>query len=106
MGMREHRRHSKAVIGSKRWPALRMQAKRRDGFCCVQCGARCRLEVDHVKPVRTHPQLAFDLTNLQTLCVSCHSRKTIAEVGVSVLSPKRREWRELVAIPLKGDSEC
>ena len=54
-------RPSAPVIRSPRWPALRLAAKRRDDWRCVQCGARGRLEVDHVKPVRTHPELAFDL---------------------------------------------
>ena len=31
-----------------------------------KCGALGRLEVDHILPVRTHPELAFDLANLQT----------------------------------------
>ena len=28
--------------------------------------------VDHIKPIRTHPELAFDPANLQTLCKRCH----------------------------------
>jgi 5-methylcytosine-specific restriction endonuclease McrA len=46
--------------------------------------------------VRTHPELAFDLNNLQSLCSPCHSRKTISEIGLSPLSPQRQEWRDLV----------
>lgn len=91
-----HDRYSAAVLRSKRWPALRLQAKRRDGFHCRECGAAGDLEVDHIKPVRTHPELAFDLSNLQTLCVSCHSRKTRIECGFPELSPGRREWRDLL----------
>ena len=72
MGVR-WKRHSAWVTRSKRWPALRQQALRRDGFACVQCGARGRNEVDHILPVRTHPGLAFVLDNLQTLCGSCHT---------------------------------
>lgn len=96
------RRHSRATLKSRRWPALRMQAKRRDGFRCVACGCVGRLEVDHVKPVRTHPELRFDLSNLQTLCVRCHARKTAIETGIAPLDPKRREWRDL----LKGELQC
>jgi 5-methylcytosine-specific restriction endonuclease McrA len=95
MGVRHHR-HSAAVLGSPRWPALRLQAKRRDGFRCVECGARGRLEVDHVQPVRDAPLLAFNLNNLQTLCASCHARKTAHETGIAPLSPQRRRWRELL----------
>lgn len=91
-----HPRYSAHVIRSPRWPALRLAAKRRDGWRCVQCGAVGRLEVDHVKPVRDAPELAFDLTNLQTLCASCHTRKTRIECGHDPLSPERQAWRDLV----------
>lgn len=93
--MRYHR-HSATVLRSKRWPALRYAAKRRDGWACVQCGDKHRLEVDHIKPVRTHPGLAFDLGNLQTLCGACHARKTRLECGHPSLSPERQQWRDLV----------
>lgn len=101
MGLKDYQRHSAAIIRDKRWPALRLAAKRRDGFKCVRCGSRGRLEVDHIKPVREAPDLAFDLTNLQTLCVRCHSRKTKSEVGFGPeVDPRRQAWRELLAAPL------
>jgi 5-methylcytosine-specific restriction protein A len=95
MGMTYHR-YSAPVIRSPRWPALRLQAKRRDGWRCVECGGVGRLEVDHVLPVRSHPAVAFELSNLQTLCVSCHTRKTRLECGHDPLNPKRQQWRDLV----------
>lgn len=98
MGVKRSRydNHSAAVIRSPRWKSLRFQAKRRDGFRCVQCKAVGPLEVDHIKPVRTHPELAFALDNLQSLCASCHSRKTRIEVGLDPLDPARQRWRNLV----------
>lgn len=101
MGLDYHR-HSAAVIRDKRWPALRLAAKRRDGFKCVQCGAVGRLEVDHIKPVRTHPELSFDLTNLQSLCTPHHSAKTKLECGFgNELPPDRAAWRDLLATMAK-----
>lgn len=98
MGLRgRYASHSAHVIRDKRWPALRLAAKRRDGFKCVQCGESGRLEVDHIKPVRTHPELSFALENLQTLCIRCHSAKTKLEVGFGhEVDPKRAAWRDLV----------
>lgn len=95
MGMTWHR-HSAAVTGSRRWKGLRLEALRRDGFACVQCGARGRLEVDHIQPVRTHPALAFDLANLQSLCAPCHTLKTRSELGHPPLSAARLAWRDLL----------
>lgn len=93
------KRHGSHVYRDPRWPVLRLAAKRRDGFCCVQCGARRRLEVDHIRPVRSAPEAAFDLQNLQTLCGSCHARKTRVEVGFPELPPERRAWRDLLNTP-------
>ncbi len=97
MGIKHHFRHSAAVTRSVRWKVVRLQAKRRDGFKCVKCNARGRLEVDHIQPVRTHPELSFDPANLQTLCGTCHSRKTIIEIGLRPIDPRRQAWRDLLA---------
>lgn len=90
-------RHSLRVRKTKRWKHLRWQIMERDGFACVACGARgCRLEVDHIEPVRDAPDRAFDPANLQTLCASCHTRKTRIECGLPVVSEAREAWAELV----------
>lgn len=81
---------------SRRWPALRLQALRRDDWQCVQCGARGRLEVDHVLAVRDRPDLAFSLDNLQSLCASCHSTKTRSEMGFGPIDPERVKWRRFL----------
>ncbi|QDY69807.1 HNH endonuclease [Qingshengfaniella alkalisoli] len=94
--MREHRRHSRAVTKSRRWKAMRMQALERDGWQCVRCGERRRLEVDHIEPVRNRPDLSYTLSNLQTLCGRCHARKTRIEVGMGQPNPAREAWKSLL----------
>ena len=96
MGLREHKRYSRNVTRGPRWKALRMQALDRDGWQCVQCGERRRLEIDHIEPVRTRPDLAYSLDNLQTLCGRCHARKTRIEVGFPPPNPAREAWKQLV----------
>ncbi len=90
------KRHSAWVTRSKRWPAVRQKALRRDGYKCVKCGARGRLECDHILSVRSHPGLAFVIDNLQTLCGSCHTRKTRLEVGHPPIKPERAAWLKAV----------
>ena len=89
-------RHSRHITRGPRWCALRMQALRRDGWACVQCGARHRLEIDHIEAVRHAPEKAWDLDNLQTLCTACHSRKTRLDRGLPPVTPERRRWREML----------
>lgn len=95
------RRHGASIYRDPRWPALRLAAKRRDGWKCVRCGSRQRLEVDHIEPVRDRPDLGFELTNLQTLCGKCHGRKTRLECGHPELSPERQAWRNLLQKPIE-----
>ena len=98
MGLKHYDRHSAKVIRSPRWKVVRLAAKRRDNWKCVDCGARgVRLEVHHIKSVRTAPELAFELDNTKSLCVPCHSRITRIEVGLDPLHPARAAWRDLVA---------
>ena len=100
MGMKYHR-HSRRIIKTKRWRALRLQVLRRDGWQCVQCKARGRLEVDHIEPVRKRPDLAYEMGNLQTLCARCHSRKTLIDIGIhdpdDPQNKIRADWQKFVS---------
>jgi 5-methylcytosine-specific restriction protein A len=93
---KDHVRHSKRVTSTKRWQAIRHAVLERDGWACVKCGDRRRLECDHIKPVRTHPALAFDPGNVQCLCASCHTKKTRIECGFKPTPPDRQKWRDSV----------
>lgn len=43
------------------------------------CGATredgVQIQVDHIKPRKTHPELALDINNLQVLCEVCNHGK-------------------------------
>lgn len=91
---KEYRRYSAKVTRTRRWKALRLEILRRDGFRCVACRARGRLEVDHIIPVRDAPVLSFEPTNLQSLCPPCHTRKTRLEIGHDPIHPERKKWRD------------
>ena len=73
---------------SKEWELLRQEALIRDHYECQECKRQGRvftdnhepdkhkrLDVDHIKEIYTHPQLALELDNLETLCIKCHNRK-------------------------------
>lgn len=81
------------VYRSRRWAALRLQAKRRDGFRCTACGAHGRLEVHHKVPVRQAPERAYNLENLTTLCPGCHIR---VERGLPPPTVAQLDWRNLL----------
>lgn len=53
--------------------SLRMKIFERDDYKCLHCGTNKRLSVDHVIPESKGG--TSDLSNLQTLCISCNSRK-------------------------------
>lgn len=71
---------------SRAWQSTREKVLRRDNFECQACKREGRLttidndkrkslDVDHIKALETHPQLAHDLDNLETLCIKCHNKK-------------------------------
>lgn len=57
----------------KEWRTFRRLALERDGYKCAVCGSDDRLQVHHIIPYRySHDH---NLTNLITLCRSCHSKE-------------------------------
>lgn len=57
-----------------RKPEIRSIVFSRNNFKCVKCGSAEFLTVDHIIPVYCGGE--NDLDNLQTLCMSCNSRKS------------------------------
>ena len=69
------------IYSSKPWRNLR-DAVLSENPLCVHCKEQGRVtaaqEVDHIEPI-THGGDPWDWDNLQPLCKSCHSRKTLNE---------------------------
>jgi 5-methylcytosine-specific restriction protein A len=63
---------------SRPWYNLRSAKLARDPLCepCLKEGrTTLATQVHHVKDRKTHPELAFDQDNLESVCVSCHNTK-------------------------------
>jgi 5-methylcytosine-specific restriction enzyme A len=69
------------------WDKIRLQVLKRDDYLCQHClkndGRMVPAEhVDHIVRFTSNADpLRTDLTNLQSLCRPCHSRKTVKEDG-------------------------
>ena len=59
----------------------------RDGWACILCGSKDKLELDHAQALMNGG--SNDPSNLWTLCDDCHSAKTVLDFQL------RRERREL-----------
>lgn len=70
---------SAAFLQTMEWKRARIDVLVRYGNTCMCCGARpvdgIYLCVDHIKPRKTHPELALDINNLQILCNNCNAGK-------------------------------
>ncbi len=68
-----------ALYRSRRWRKIRYEVIRKYGGRCMCCGRTPEhgvvINVDHIKPVRQYPDLAFDFSNLQVLCEDCNAGK-------------------------------
>lgn len=59
----------------KKWIKLAKECYKRDNWNCQECGKHGGLlNAHHILPWAGNPQLAFELNNLITLCVPCHSK--------------------------------
>lgn len=62
----------------KRWERKRAHILRRDGYLCVWCKRYGRAKeasiVHHIKPVDEFPELAYEDSNLVSLCPGCHNK--------------------------------
>ena len=76
-----------AFYGTTAWKAFRAKALDILGRRCVVCGVTSGIELDHIKSVEERSDLALEITNVQPLCKSDHSRKTMKD------STKRRRGR-------------
>lgn len=77
---------AKQIRGSRRWQRLRLMHLARFPMCADPFAIHLRegrsvpaTQVDHRRGLRTHPELAFEPSNLQSLCGPCHSRKSTLE---------------------------
>lgn len=75
--------HRAEFYNSVEWRQLRDWVMARDNYECQMCKAEGRvttqtdsvLEVDHIKELEFHPELALDPDNLRTLCKDCHNKR-------------------------------
>ena len=75
-------KESKRFLNSSAWLNLRTLQLSLVPWCehCAKVSAVSvpAIDVDHVLPRKTHPQLALEIGNLESLCKRCHARKTRA----------------------------
>jgi 5-methylcytosine-specific restriction endonuclease McrA len=63
------------------WQRLRASYLRSHPACCARGCTRPATEVDHIRSVRTHPQLRLEPRNLRAMCKPCHSQRTAMDQG-------------------------
>ena len=70
------------------WAKVRLKVFDRDGWACVRCSKKGRLECDHVTPLEDdHNQDMYSMGGLQTLCRGCHIEKSREEARARFKTP-------------------
>lgn len=88
---------------SKKWRETREKVLKRDNYECQECkkqgivktidhSKHKSLDVDHIKELDSYPELAFDMDNLVTLCVSCHNKKHNRHQRGKPFPKKETKW--------------
>ena len=68
--------------GSMRWRKVRALKLKNDPLCedCAEHGVVTpATQVHHMQGLATHPELAFTMSNLRSLCTTCHARREARE---------------------------
>lgn len=68
----EEYRTTGSIYNKQQWKRVRMMKLKRTPLCEV-CNNPAE-HVHHIRPVKEDISLAYDLNNLQSLCISCHSK--------------------------------
>lgn len=78
-GTREFK-ESKKFLNSRAWIKLRDFKLRETPWCELCAKEKSQpvpaVDVDHIKPRHSHPELKLVFSNLQSLCKTCHGKKT------------------------------
>ena len=76
-------RRSMSLYHSVAWRKLRRQALIRDEWLCQMClkeGILTQAKIgDHIIPIKQDWDKRLDIDNIQSLCMSCHNKKTNEE---------------------------
>ena len=71
------------IYNTKRWKQVRDTVRVRDCFMCQECKRNgidtIGVECDHIVELSDDVSKAYDVDNVELLCVSCHSKKTEIE---------------------------
>lgn len=87
---------------SQEWRGKRQEILERDHYECQMCKEEgyvtaikkdVILEVDHIKELADHPDLAFDNNNLRTLCKDCHNKRH-GRMNYRHRNPKINKWQD------------
>ena len=79
-------------LDARRWAKVKRAAHDRDGWRCTRCHLAGRPEAHHVQPLEKGGA-PFDLSNVETLCRSCHIEHHKSEADDT---PGRADWRAFV----------
>lgn len=81
-------KRERAFLKSAEWERQRRRILYRDGYVCQLCGAENSKHVDHIVPTWYTGKEQVEDDELQTLCASCHGKKSSFE-GVQAKRIKR-----------------
>ncbi len=81
--------YANIVKSKKEYRLWRKAVVERDGYACIWCNSKIRIEADHIKSFALYPELRFAIDNGRTLCRECH--KTTDTYGGNTRRPKIKE---------------
>lgn len=86
------------IWNSTQWKRLRKFLVARYPFCMhPKCnGITPMVDLNHIKPLATHPQLAYTISNIVPLCKKCHASVTQIELQGKDTTYLFRDWQQTI----------
>ena len=71
---------------SVKYKEWRQKVYERDGYKCIKCGSKEKINAHHIYSYKYYPEKRYDLENGITLCEKCHT-KLHQQYGYDTLEP-------------------
>lgn len=90
---------------------IRAEKLKLANYQCLWCQSNHKLELDHILPVYSHPELAYNFDNIQVLCSRCHDKKHNIAGDQKIWKEKAKgntlvaRWEKIESIEYLGTQE-
>lgn len=74
--MQKYIKWRRSFYNGNKWKSIRKEIFSIRGKHCSKCRSLDNIQIDHIYPVSYYPELRYEISNLQPLCIECNKTKS------------------------------